>query len=96
MNYLLTEEAKNDLTEIGDYISLDNSTAARNMMIKFKEIFEKLVLTPKLGHKRKDLTNKNVRFWSLKNYLIIYQINEDTIIILRILSGYRDITTLLK
>lgn len=96
MNYLLTEEAKNDLIEIGDYISLDNPTAAINMMIKFKEIFENLVLTPKLGHKRKDLTNKNVRFWSLKNYLIIYQINEDTIIILRILSGYRDIATLLK
>ncbi|MEW5819730.1 MAG: type II toxin-antitoxin system RelE/ParE family toxin [Cyanobacteriota bacterium] len=96
MKYVITEEARKDLIEIGDYISLDNPAAARNLMIEFKEAFEKFVTMPKLGHKRKDLTKKDVRFWSVKSYLIIYQIREEAIVILRVLSGFRDIATLLK
>jgi len=48
-----------------------------------------------MGHKREDLTNKNVRFWTFKwHYLIVYK-DCNPIEIVRVLSGYRDITKLM-
>jgi plasmid stabilization system protein ParE len=48
-----------------------------------------------LGHKREDITNKPVRFWTFKwHYLIIYKACTP-IEIVRVLSGYRDVSNLL-
>jgi len=55
---------------------------------------EMLSENPMLGHERKDLTSKPVRFWPFKwHYLIIYT-NSSPVEIVRVLSGYRDISSL--
>jgi antitoxin ParD1/3/4/toxin ParE1/3/4 len=51
---------------------------------------------PQLGHKRDDLTRKAVRFWSVYAYLVIYDPRIQPLHILRVLSGYRDIGTILE
>jgi plasmid stabilization system protein ParE len=52
---------------------------------------------PKSGCKKVQWTeNKNIRFWNIKKYMIVYEINKDSIIIVRVLSSFRDIASLLK
>lgn len=55
-----------------------------------------LATQPELGHRRKDLTSKPVRFWCVYSYLIVYDPATRPLEVVRILSGYRDITELLK
>lgn len=55
-----------------------------------------LARNPDRGHLRKDLTTKPVRFWSIYSYLIIYDPATRPLEVVRILSGYRDIATILK
>ena len=93
-NYIISKDAENDLKEIGDFIALDNPTAALTLIDKFTEGFENMILMPEIGYKKPEWTKKDVRFLSIKKYLIVYQINDKNIIILRVLSNYRDITGL--
>lgn len=59
------------------------------------EAMNNLSVNPSLGHRREDLTDKPVRFWTFKwHYLMIYK-SASPIEIVRVLSGYRDITRLL-
>ncbi len=56
----------------------------------------KLAENPFIGHAREDLTNQPVRFFTFKwHYLIIYKLCKP-IKIVRVLSGYRDISNLLS
>lgn len=55
-----------------------------------------LARNPELGHIRRDLTSKLVRFWPVYSYLIIYDPATQPLEIVRILSGYRDVAALLK
>jgi plasmid stabilization system protein ParE len=55
-----------------------------------------LARNPDLGHLRRDLTSKPVRFWAVHSYLIIYDPAARPLEVVRILSGYRDIASLLK
>lgn len=95
MQYVLTDVAQKDLIEIADYIAIDNKKAAQNLMIQMKSSFETLAGMPEIGHHRPDLTSQKIRFWKVKSYLVVYQITTESIIILRVLSAYRDITVLL-
>ncbi len=91
----LTPEAQDDLIAIQDYIALDNPTAAARVIDECFESFAKLAESPFIGHKREDLTPRDVRFWGIYSYLIIYDGNTKPISIVRVLSGFRDITSLL-
>ena len=51
---------------------------------------------PALGHRREDLSEEALRFWSVRSYLIVYRADPRPIEIVRVLSGYRDIATLLS
>ncbi len=58
--------------------------------------FERLAEHPEIGHIRQDLTDRPVKFWTLKwHYLIIYQ-PENPIEIVRVLSGWHDMIELLN
>ncbi len=56
---------------------------------------DRLAEHPQIGHYCPDLTPQPVRFWPVKNrYLIIYKEGRPLEIV-RLLSSYRDITSLL-
>jgi plasmid stabilization system protein ParE len=91
----LTLLAEQDLDEIIMYIAKENKNAALNLLNKFFEAFNLLADNPQIGHIRDDLTDKKVRFWSVKaRYLVIY-IDITPIKIIRVLSGYRDIASMI-
>lgn len=94
--YLLTAVAKDDLQSIIDYISKDNRVAASKTLDQVEGAFESLADNPSLGHRRVGLTKLRVRFWPVQSYLIVYCEARRGIVILRVLSGFRDVAALLK
>jgi plasmid stabilization system protein ParE len=95
-DYFYSPAARLDLLEIWEYIARDNLDAADRVERKIEQAIMGLADNPDLGHWRRDLTSKPVRFWPVYSYLIIYDPNTQPLEIVRILSGYRDIAELLK
>jgi plasmid stabilization system protein ParE len=93
--YILSPEARLDYIEIINYIAQDNPYAAKKIKAEFNDAFKKLSHMPHMGHTRQDLTDKPLRFWPVHSYLIVYNPESKPLAIVRVLSGYRDITDLL-
>lgn len=94
-HYNLSNIAENDIDEIISYIAKENPEASLKLLDSMYEAMDKIAENPMLGHRREDLTNQNVRFWPFKwHYLIIYT-ETSPVEIVRVLSGYRDISNIL-
>ncbi|MBB72842.1 MAG: plasmid stabilization system family protein [Legionellales bacterium] len=94
-NYYLTEIAEQDIDDIVSYIAVENKNAALKLLDSLFKSLAMLAENPMMGHERPDLTNKPVRFWPFKaHYLIVYSY-DFPIKVVRVLSGYRDISSLL-
>lgn len=93
----LSRAAGQDLLEIIDWIAAANPDAAIRMRDRLDAAFTRLAARPGLGHLRNDLVAPaaGVRFWPVGRYLVIYRPAVDGIDIVRVLSGYRDIASLL-
>jgi plasmid stabilization system protein ParE len=95
-DYLYSPEARFDLLEIWEYIATDDLDAADRVELEIEQAVVLLARQPHLGHLRRDLTSKSVRFWPVHSYLIIYDPATQPLEVVRILSGYRDVAELLK
>lgn len=95
-DHFYSPEARLDLLEIWDYIAQDNPDAADRVEMAIEKAASMLALNPELGHFRRDLASKPVRFWPIHSFLIIYDPATQPLEIVRILSGYRDVAALLK
>jgi plasmid stabilization system protein ParE len=93
--YELSPEALDDLQLIRDFIALDNIEAAERVIDQFFEAFEQLATWPKSGHVRTDLTSKDVRFWPVGSYLVVYRDHSEGIQIVAVLHGSRDVPSVL-
>jgi plasmid stabilization system protein ParE len=93
--FVLTLEAEADVCNIWEYIASDNMDAADRVREDLYEAIHQLQHMPFMGHTREDLTSRPVRFWPVGVYLIVYQIGDDRIEIVRVLHGQRDIPTIL-
>lgn len=94
-DFVFSPEARLDLIHIQDFIAQDNPFAAATVIDEIFDAFELLADHPMAGHKREDLTIRDVRFWNVHSYLIIYDPHTSPIGIVRVLSGYRDIMHIL-
>ena len=54
-----------------------------------------LAANPGIGHIRTDLTDADVRFWSVFKYLVIYRPETKPLEIVRVLHGRREVKRLL-
>ena len=91
-----SREARLDLLEIWEHVAQDNVDAADRVEQEIQKSVTMLAANPKLGHLRRDLTSKPVRFWCVYSYLVIYDPETQPLEVIRILSGYRDVAALLK
>ena len=90
-SYRLTPASENDLFDIWAYIASDDPAAADDLESEFFRTFQRLVDRPDLGHFRRDLTDKPVRFFCVRAvYLVVYDPASDPITIVRVLHGSRD------
>lgn len=95
--YLLTPAARDDIGEIWLYIAGDNPVAADDLEDEFFVAFGRLADKPGLGHWRRDLTDKPVRFFTVRRqYLVVYTPDTRPLEIIRVLHGARDAGPLLE
>jgi len=92
--FRLTAEAATDLTEIFDYIAGDNVDAAQRVANEIHHELEKLARSPGIGHKREDLTARDVLFWRVYSYLIVYQ-PTSPLNVIAVLHSRRDVKAIL-
>jgi plasmid stabilization system protein ParE len=94
--YVLSAPAASDLREIHAYIAADDPAAARRVLHDLRDAMHRLTELPGLGHVREDLVDETLRMWTVHSYLVIYRPETRPLQIVRVLSGYRDIATLLE
>jgi plasmid stabilization system protein ParE len=90
----MARRALGDLQEIWEFVSEDSFSAADRLLEEFYGTFGKLAEAPGMGHKREDLTHRNVLFWALHSYLIIYR-NSRPLRVVRVIHAKRDVKKLL-
>ncbi len=96
-SYVLGAAAVLDLEDIWDYIAPDSVDAADRWIAKLFDAFEKIASMPGIGHKRDDLTEYPVLFWTVGSYLIIYRARRDQPVeIVAVTQGARDVPSFLR
>lgn len=93
---LRTPAAQADLTNIAEYIGIENHDpiAARKFLDDFEQKTLSYAHQPEMGEPRPDLGEDLRSFAFKKNYVIIYSPLEDGIDILRVIHGARDYANL--
>ncbi len=51
---------------------------------------------PEMGHTREDLTRRQLKFWSVFSYLLVYDPESKPLTVIAVLHGARDVEHLLK
>ena len=93
--YVLGSDAELDLNAIWEYIADDNVDAADRWIGKLFDAFDALGRSPRMGHRREDLTSYPVLFWPVGSYLVIYRADRNPIEIVAVTQGSRDIPAFL-
>ncbi|MFZ0320753.1 MAG: type II toxin-antitoxin system RelE/ParE family toxin [Candidatus Sulfotelmatobacter sp.] len=94
--YVLSPDALQDLQNIWDFIASDNAAAADKLENEFFEAFEMLAERPRMGHTRSDLTERDVRFWPIGSYLVVYRSIPAALEIVAVLHGARDVAEVIR
>jgi len=94
--YVVAPDAESDLQEIWRYLLGEAGLAVANrVQSELVEAFEGLADVPGKGHKRPDLTNLDVLFFSVYQYMIVYR-RAASLEIVAVLHGKRDVKRILK
>lgn len=94
--FVLTEVAETQLLEILDYVADESEFAAVRVRNAIYDAIGKLAERPGIGHKREDLTDRPLKFWSVYSYLVVYDPESRPLTIVAVLRGARDVGELLK
>jgi toxin ParE1/3/4 len=95
--YVLSPEAVEDLASIWHYIQTQSSVEmADRVESVIRERTAFLSRNPSAGHKRRDLTDRGVRFFPVYSYLIVYRPDTKPLQIVAILHGRRDVDRILS
>jgi toxin ParE1/3/4 len=86
--------AEEDLQEIWLYIAADNVDAADRVLDDLGRKLLNLAEHPQMGASRPDIA-PGLRLLPIGNYLVLYQIRDDTVDIVRIVRGGRNLIDLL-
>jgi toxin ParE1/3/4 len=95
--YILAPEAARDLAEIWVYLRQQASAeTADRVESVIRERIAFLSENPSAGHRRRDLTDYDVRFFPVYSYLIVYRPVPKPLQVVSILHGRRDVEGILK
>ena len=94
LDWVLAEEAKSDLRSIHQYIARDNPHAAKRLIEDIFRSIHTLAENPDLGRVREDLTDKPVKIFPAKHFIIVYH-TDPSLRIARILDGRRNIAAII-
>lgn len=96
-SFRLTHAAVGDLEAILDHLAADSGAArAEAVRLDLLGAIHRLARNPGIGHRREDLTDRPVLFWSVHSWMIVYRRERTSIEVLRVISGWRDVGSVLK
>ncbi|NBC10662.1 MAG: type II toxin-antitoxin system RelE/ParE family toxin [Planctomycetes bacterium] len=81
--------------ELQTYLMGESVDAAERVMDRLQQAFVDLAANPGIGHRRDDLTHRDVRFLAVSSYLIIYRHDTQPVEVLRVVHGARDVSSAL-
>ena len=88
MNVVVTPAATGDLSEIVVHIARDDPTAAARWLDRMEAIVARIGRVPQIGSDRSDVA-PGVRLFPVGHYLVLYRIEPEAVVILRIVHGAR-------
>jgi plasmid stabilization system protein ParE len=94
--FIVAPEAEDDVFQIWRYLFTEAGLNTANRIESERvEAFANLADTPGRGHRRSDLTNSNVLFYTLYQYMVVYRV-ATPLEILAVLHGKRDVRRILS
>ena len=90
-NVLWTGPALRDLSEMPDWISRDDPTAARRLARRIRDAVKRVQQHPESGRVVPELAVSVYREVIVSPYRIIYTLNEKALVVLRVWHGKRDL-----
>ena len=95
MRLVITPLAEQDIESIGDYIARDNPRRALSFIRELRSQCQRISKTPQ-GYRLRDELGDGIRSCAYGNYVIFFEIETETLRIVRILHGARDIPAVLS
>ena len=95
MKLRIAPRADADLDAIWDYIARDNQRAADRVEDDLHSAMRMLAEYPGIGHTRPDVPS-GYRFWRVYSFLIVYRIDGDALVVVRVIHGSREIRRQLR
>ncbi len=94
LQFRLTSPAIQDIEEIADYIARQSGLeTAERFLNKLDAKFSRIAQFPNLGRQRDEIL-QGLRSLPVEQYLIFYTVSQTSVDILRVVSGYRNLTAL--
>lgn len=93
----VSPEAETDLDDIWVYVAQESQSLERadQFLDRFEAFFVRLTENPYLGRRRDDL-RPGYRSFPVADYVVIYRVAAEDVLLLRIVRGSRDIPELTK
>jgi plasmid stabilization system protein ParE len=96
MAHRLAPEAKADLVELWFYVASERSIETADRLVdSITARFLLLSKHPRVGRRRDDLRT-GIRSFPVGNYIVLYRIEGDDVLIQRVVRGSRDLEALLR
>ncbi|MEB3214665.1 MAG: type II toxin-antitoxin system RelE/ParE family toxin [Nostocales cyanobacterium 94392] len=92
-NYIISPSATRDLNQIADYFLTHNLETGEKLFKEFNKKCKNLANFPQMGRSYAHI-KPSLRGLPLDGYIIIYQIIDDRVEILRVVSGRQDLESL--
>jgi len=92
-NYIISPSASRDLNKIADYFLTKNLETGEKLFQEFNKKCQNIASFPNMGRTYAHI-KPSLRGLPLDGYVILYQVLDDGVEILRVVSGYRDLESL--
>lgn len=90
MRIVRSKRARQDLIAIWRYVAADDPDAADTLLDTIDTKCQLLMQHPNLGPERNDI-REGLRYIRVGQYLVLYQVGEQVIRVVRVLHGRRDL-----
>ena len=93
MRVRLSRQAERDLVAIGSWLADRNARAANELIELLRHRVKNLGNNPMIGPLRDDIA-KGMRGHVVAPFLILYRVEDDELLVVRIVDGRRDLNSL--
>jgi len=86
----LSRLARADLLDIWTYVAANDPSAADRILDRIEGVFRSIAEHPELGRERPDIAS-GLRSFAVMSWVVFYRVENETIVIARVLHGARDL-----